>query len=49
LAPGPGPQGHGVVYIGFEGIRGWLLAYDATTLKRLADFNTMPGSTLGGI
>jgi hypothetical protein len=49
LVPGAGPNGHGVLYIGFAGNRGWLLAYDATTLKRLADFNTTPGANLGGI
>jgi hypothetical protein len=49
LVPGAGPNGHSVIYMGFAGTRGWLLAYDATTLKRLADFNTTPGATLGGI
>jgi len=49
IVPGAGPNGHNVLYIGFAGTRGWLLAYDTTTLKRLADFNPTPGTTLGGI
>lgn len=41
---------NGIVYIAWAGsAHGWLMAYNATTLKQVAIFNTTPNGTLGGI
>jgi hypothetical protein len=41
---------NGNVYIGWAGAaHGWLMAYNATTLKQVAVFNTAPNFVLGGI
>ena len=45
----------GVVYIAWSGscdsgpYHGWIMAYDATTLNRIAALNTTPSSKLGGV
>ncbi len=41
---------NGNIYIGWAGAaHGWIMAYDATTLKQVAVFNTAPNYVLGGI
>jgi hypothetical protein len=41
---------NGNVYIGWAGnAHGWVMAYDARTLKQTAIFNTTPNGTLGGV
>jgi hypothetical protein len=41
---------NGNVYIAWAGqAHGWVMAYDAETLKQVAVFNTTPNGTLGGV
>ena len=41
---------NGNVYIGWAGqAHGWIMAYNATTLKQVAVVNTTPNGTLGGL
>ena len=41
---------NGIVYIGWAGdAHGWVMAYNASTLKQVAVFNTTPNGTLGGV
>jgi hypothetical protein len=41
---------NGRVYIGWAGsLHGWVMAYNATTLKQVAIFNTTPNAQLGGV
>jgi hypothetical protein len=41
---------NGVVYIGWAGSQhGWIMGYNATTLKQTAIFNTTPNAKLGGV
>ncbi len=41
---------NGNIYIGWAGnAHGWVMAYNATTLKQVAIFNTTPNGTLGGV
>ncbi len=47
LTPYPGTQ-QGVLYVPFGQDRGWVLAFDAQTLKLLAAFCTAPNVTLSG-
>jgi hypothetical protein len=47
LAPYPGTA-QGVIYVPFGQDRGWLMAFDAATLKLLAVFCTAPNVTLSG-
>lgn len=41
---------NGTVYIGWAGAEhGWIMGYNATTLKQTAIFNTTPNAQLGGV
>lgn len=41
---------NGIVYIGWAGAQhGWIMGYNATTLKQTAIFNTAPDTTGGGV
>ncbi len=41
---------NGILYLGWAGdAHGWVMAYNATTLKQVAVFNTTPNGTLGGV
>jgi hypothetical protein len=41
---------NGNIYIAWAGqAHGWVMAYNATTLKQVAVFNTTPNGTLGGV
>jgi len=41
---------NGTVYIGWAGAQhGWIMGYNATTLKQTAIFNTTPNAQLGGV
>jgi hypothetical protein len=41
---------NGILYLGWAGdAHGWVMAYNATTLKQVAIFNTTPNGTLGGV
>jgi hypothetical protein len=41
---------NGVIYIGWAGaFHGWIMGYNATTLKQTAIFNTTPNANLGGV
>jgi len=41
---------NGTVYVGWAGaLHGWIMAFNAQTLKRTAIFNTTPNAQLGGV
>jgi len=43
-------EANGQIYIGWAGVQhGWVMAYNATTLKQTAIFNTTPNSIGGGV